>query len=773
MAEKMSAGEALSMKRSKKESRKKIILIAIAAILVVVIVIAVISSIQAVNDNKTEKAKALVAQLDINSTYKEAEFLDNDDWDSDGIKNVNEGKGGTNLQNEDTDGDGISDGDEISLGTDPLNPDSDKDGMLDGYEIMAGTDPKQAKSDGTTDDSKRVVTINRTFGTVTAQITGCPNVADLTIEELNLTSISSNTGLISKAYDIYTDFAFEKLSLTFNVDEEKLKKLGAGIEDITVLKFNSSDRSYEKISSKTDASNKTVSADISELGTYIIGVEKIANEEPSTKVAFLIDNSGSMYADFTGYDVDYKRLDFASELIDRLNGDYSFLISKFTGTYTKLQDFTNEKSKLTSALESIRKNSEDFNGTHSQTALEMCIQEFTAGGSKKQRNVIVFLTDGESDEVNGKSLGELVALAKEKSITIMTVGLGRDIDRSWLQQLAAETEGKYYSAADAAALTDVYKQIETTFDFDMISYNSNDDTIEGYSLYNTGFKPDTNGFSFKNFRTTSSSGVDFGMAVFARDWYLGNIKTKVGSTSPSEESKLKYNAAGYDLTGTKLEDQYNKRESLINIIPSAFAGEFSDPKSYLDFSSGGTVLEIKDSIREKAELAGWAPQKYSMKSGSVEWNEVELLCLDIANSFDKIKSTYSDWEAELYAALHTLNSLQWNDKQYEFNLTNGDEGFEKLKSLLAQGVPVVTTIDDTHTVNAIGLIQDSKVHRQYILQVYDSNYPGKTKEIYITRSPIASCNISNGKAEVKSTTFEYSTTYEGKQVGLSFSDVQY
>ena len=773
MAEKVSAAEALNSKMQRKTSNKKKLLILGGVLIAAVIIVAIVTSIDVVSNSKKEKAKAIVAQVDINSTFKEAEFSDNDDWDSDGVANGTEGKGGTNLQNEDTDGDGLSDGDEITLGTDPLEPDSDKDGMLDGYEVMAGTDPKNAKSDGTTDDGNREVTINRTVGDLTASITGNPNVADLTIEELKLMSISSNSGLISKAYDVYTDFSFKELSVTFKVDTAALDKLGAKIEDVSILEFNSTDRSYVKVNSTVDASAKTVSAKLEKLGTYIIGVEKIANQEPSSQIAFLIDNSGSMYEEFNGYDVDFKRLDFASDLMDKLDGDYNFMISKFTGDYTKLIGFSKDKSKLKDALESIRSGQENFNGTHSQHALESCIAEFSNDRSKKLRNVIVFLTDGESDEQNGKTLDQLVTLAKQKEITIMTVGLGRDIDRTWLQQLAAETNGKYYSAADAAALTDVYKQIQTTLDFDIISYDNNDDKIEGYSLYNTGFKPETNGFSFKNFRTTSASGVDFGMAVFARDWYLGNIKNKVGTIKPTEDSKLKYDAAGYDISGTRLEEQYTKREPLINVIPTAFTGDFNDPKNYLDFSGSGTVLKVKSDTLTKAENAGWKPKEYPIKGSAIEWNSVELLCLDVAGSFGNISSTYSAWEAQLFSALHTLNALQWSDKEYEFNLTNGDEGFERLKMLLAEGCPVVTTIDDSHTVNAIGLIQDSNVHRQYILQVYDSSYPGKTKEIYINRSPIAKCKISSGKASLESTYFEYSTTYEGKQVGLSFSEVLY
>ena len=771
MAEKMSAAEAISRQQKKSSGKKKLWLI-LGIVALVFIILAIITSVQVVNNSKIEKAKAVVAQIDLNTTYKKSEFRDSDDWDNDGIDNGKENKGGTNVQNEDTDGDGISDGDEVALGTDPLNPDSDKDGMLDGYEIMAGTDPKNAKTDGSAPDGERKVTVSRHYKEATVEITGNPNVADITIEQLDLTSISSNSSIVTKAYDLYTDFSFDKLTVSFTLDHEKLSKTGASLADLTVLKFNSSDKKYEKVESTVDNASNTVKAELSSLGTYVVGIEKTANEEPSTRIAFLIDNSGSMYAEYTGYDVEFKRLDFASELINKLEGDCTFMISKFTADYTKLLDFTGDKSKLASALESIRTNKETFNGTHSQSSLEKCFDEFSANSSVRNRDMIVFLTDGESDEPSPKTLEQLVAIANSKSITILTVGLGRDIDRTWLQQLAAGTGGKYYSASDANALNDVYKQIETTLDFDIVSYNNNDDKIEGYSLYNTGFKPDVNGFSFKDFRTTTSSGVDFGMAVLARDWYLGNVKLKMGAVDPKEESSIKYKADGYDMTGTSIEESYNARQPLSSIITTAFTGDIADSKKYLDFKSGGNILQVSSSMLEKADKSGWKVSEYPIESNALDWKKVQLLSLDVAGSSDKIASAYSKWEAELFKALHTLNALQWNDSQYEFNLTSGDEGFERLKKLLSEGVPVVTTIDDSHTVNAIGLIQDSNAHRKYILQVYDTNYPSKVKEIYINRSPIAFCSVSDGKATVKSTAFEYSTTYEGKQVGLSFSDVQ-
>ncbi|MBR1763800.1 MAG: VWA domain-containing protein [Ruminococcus sp.] len=768
MAEKIGAAEALAGAQKKRFNKKKAIIIGSCAGGALVIGASVFTAISVVNSSKIEKAKAVVTQIDINSTYKSAEFDENGDWDSDGVTNGRETSGGTNVQNEDTDQDGISDGDEESLGTDPLKADSDGDGLLDGYEIMAGLDPLNSKSDGSTDDSQRKVTIQRRQGDIEFSVTGSANIADVTVEEMDIFSITSNPGIVSPAYDIYSDHDFDTAELTFTVDPAK-----AGSDtELTILRFDPDTHTYEKIDSAYDKSAKTVKGTVSGKGTYVVGIAARVNEEQATRIAFLVDNSGSMYAEYSGNDVDFKRVDFAKDLIAKLEGDYSFSVAKFTADYTLLSGFTNDTAKLNKALDSIKTDEETFNGTHSQSAIENCLAEFAKDTSKDYRDIIVMLTDGESDEENGKSLDELVADAKAQDTIILTVGLGKDTDREWLQGLAYETEGKYFSAADADALTQVYEQIATTLNYNEIKYSDSDDKIQGYLVYDTGFRPENNGFTFKNFRTSTCASVDFGMAVMARDWYIGQLSPSLGAISPADQSSQKYDAAGYDFKSTDIEELYNSGAALKKILPTALVGNFGDVKYYLDFKSSGDTLKVEKNKRNEAESAGWAVTRYPIDSTAIDWKYVELLSLDIAGSLDRISTFYNKTEAQLYSALYRLNALQWDDANEEFNLNGGNEGFERLKGLLAQGIPVVTTIDDTHTVNVISLIQDSSNHRSYIMQVYDNNYPDKIKEIYLTKSPIGSYTISDGKATLDSTTYEYSATYEGKQVGLEFSDVK-
>ncbi len=779
MNKNLSAAEALS-KRKKHSyfSGKKPLYYLLGFIVILTIVIIVLIAHQIKENNRISKAMAIVEQIDINATYKEAEFDDNDDWDNDGLSNEKEKRLGTNIQNPDTDGDGISDADEEKLGTDPLNEDTDGDGLIDGYEIMAGLNPRMSSTDGKTDDADRKFTAKKSNDQVALEISGNANVYNTTIQKLENFAISSNTSIVSEAYDFYSDYGFDSAKVIFNLDMNKIKKLGYSYGDLDILQFDPSTLKYTKIESEVDKKNNTISANISVLSTYVVGVEKTINQEITTRIGFLIDNSGSMYPKSlcptsSENDVDFKRLDFASSLIEKIDGEYEFAISKFTARYTKVQGFTSDKDKLNKSIKSIQYDDEKFDGTKSQQALAKFINEFEFDANNKYRNVIIMLTDGESDETNPKSVEELARLAKSKNIVILTVGLGREIDRGWLQELAYKTGGKYYSAYDANALNDAHKQIVTTLNYDIVPYATATSTSNnnGYSLYNTGFSPKTNGFVFRNFRTTTTTSVDFGMAVFARDWYLGNLQTSLGDISPTDKSEQKHQADGYDFSDTLLSDMYGRNETLSKVRPDALTGTFGDVKSYLDYKSSGDTLKVKEKYAIEALNSGWKIQSVPVTSNNLNWQFVELLYMDIENNFGDIENSYIKWEAQFYKSLYRLNALQWDNADNVFKLIDGDESFNKLKSLLSRGEPVITTIDDTHTVNAIGLIQDTSCHRKYILQIYDNNYPGQTKEIYITKSPIGSYQINGESAFLKGTSDSYTATYEGKQIGLSFTDM--
>ena len=771
-------GENLAIK-----ARRKRIILSTAGVLVVAgIVTSFITVRQIQEKDRIARAKNAVVLLDTNMLIGEPDFPDDGDWDGDGVTNKNEVSQKTNIQSEDTDGDGISDGDELLIGTDPLKNDTDGDTLLDGYELMVGLNPRNSLTNDGLMDSQTEVNVTREEGQITVDLKGNANICNTTVEELELFGIAVNGSIVSKAYDIYGEYPFRSATVTFKLDTEKIENMGYKAEDLTVLSFDSSTLKYEKVDSRVDTQNNTISADISSFTTYVVGVEKTANQEATTRIAFLVDDSGSMYSkEFVenGFktpenDVKFKRIDFANSLIGMIEDNVEIMISKYTAQYTKLVSFTTDKKSASAALDKIKNETlsqKNFDGTYSQKALESCMADFTQSADSSYRNILVMLTDGQSDEVNPKTAQQLASLAKKKNIIILTIGLGKDVDREWLQEMASETGGKYFTASDANALSEVYNQIVTALNYDIVNYNDTADSVRGYSLYNTNFTPAANGFTFKNFRTTTTRNMDFGMALMARDWYLGNLKMSLSSIDPKDDAKDKVSADGYDLSGTAFAEKYNSNTPLSKITLSVLGSKFASVSDYLDYDSSGSVLQVEPSVKKEAEDSGWKTIEYET-SGLDEWTKVEFLALDIANSADKIAKAYSKDELEFLKALYHYNALQWDDSSDEYNLIGGSEGFERLQKQLSKGVPVVTIIDGSHAVNAIGLIQDSDNHNEYVLQIYDSNYPNDIQKIYINKNIGGVFDITGDSAAFKDTKFTFNATYEGKQVGLSFTDVE-
>jgi len=128
-----------------------------------------------------------------------------EDFDSDGLKNIDEYNNGTGLHVADTDGDGIQDGEEVFTGedgyiTNPLLADSDGDGIRDGLEVQTGSDPNNAGSYNLAQalsaieitPSNFVLVYNTIIGDSTRQLTVTGILTDGTSIDLTSTSRGTN-----------------------------------------------------------------------------------------------------------------------------------------------------------------------------------------------------------------------------------------------------------------------------------------------------------------------------------------------------------------------------------------------------------------------------------------------------------------------------------------------------------------------------------------------------------------------------------------------------
>lgn len=127
-----------------------------------------------------------------------------EDFDRDGLTNLQEHLRGTELRNPDSDGDGLTDGDEVNRQTNPLLADTDGDGIPDGIEVQTASNPLDPNSFNlagalrsiTVTPSNLTLVVNTIVGVASRQLT----VTGLLIDgrtTINLTSRSRGTNYTS------------------------------------------------------------------------------------------------------------------------------------------------------------------------------------------------------------------------------------------------------------------------------------------------------------------------------------------------------------------------------------------------------------------------------------------------------------------------------------------------------------------------------------------------------------------------------------------------
>ncbi|MDE7295577.1 MAG: hypothetical protein K2N72_14230, partial [Oscillospiraceae bacterium] len=242
----------------------------------------------------------------------------------------------------DTDKDGLADDYEINIsGTDPMNPDSDGDGVEDGAEVRADLDPLSAVSDGDTPDNAVLKDAIIAGKQVSARIKGVPKTAYITLEKLENNSIQGTPGIVGEAYEFYSNKRFDSCEMSFTYTDEQLSAKNIAENALTVVRFDPDKLAFEMIAGQLNAENNFITATVSENGIYALFDRAVLMSTGETKIFFLIDNSGSMYpeelcAGSEENDVEFKRLDFAVNLIDMMGKDFKYGAGEFSGGYSNI-----------------------------------------------------------------------------------------------------------------------------------------------------------------------------------------------------------------------------------------------------------------------------------------------------------------------------------------------------------------------------------------------------------------------------------------------------
>ena len=417
-----------------------------------------------------------------------------EDFDEDGLTNLQEYEQGTEPYNEDTDGDGLKDGEEINTyGTDPLKVDTDEDGLDDGDEIYFETDPLDPDTNGNgilDGDEKRSQTFvhkveneDCAVAEVRVAMEGTGNIQKTTTVEsiMNKDILCSDVvGLIGEPFEIETTSKFDKATLTYVIDKSKLGD--TEFDNLLFLWYDEENDNFVELDTILDEENSTVSVETEHFSKYML-VDKVEwfnawkkaslyFEDTYEPLATVIcyDCSGSMSSNdrtfnYNIYNEDgtiaysyptcYRKLAIDNYIDSMTLTDKTALIS-YESSAKLVSGFSNDKDMLKSAVKPY-----NSGGTNAQAAVKIAIDELESVEHWYTRHIIL-LSDG---DVNISE--EYIQKAQDKKIKIHTIGLGYGASNSRLKSYAESTGGQFFAAATAEELEAIYNDLSRDNHFDL------------------------------------------------------------------------------------------------------------------------------------------------------------------------------------------------------------------------------------------------------------------------------------------------------------------
>ena len=191
-------------------------------------------------------------------------------------------------------------------------------------------------------------------------------------------------------------------------------------------------------------------------------------------VAIIIDRSGSMCHDSHpsgGCPTNGPWQPFttvqqvAKAFVDEIPGTPVFTLISFSTTAHLDIALTSNRTAVKAAIDGLRPNG----GTDIAAGLNAAIDQLlTATGNPPE--LVVLLTDGKSNTVNGHNVGEssplpaeaLIAAANrahDEGIIVYGINYGSQTDDALMSQVAQITEGAFYKAPNTASLAGIYADI--------------------------------------------------------------------------------------------------------------------------------------------------------------------------------------------------------------------------------------------------------------------------------------------------------------------------
>ncbi len=696
-----------------------------------------------------------LAKLYANSVYN----ITLNDKDGDGLTDIYEASySKTSDDNKDTDNDGLYDGDEIILGYDPLKSDSKGDGIKDG----------ERESDYTfTNDN------------VTIKMHGTGNFTQTTVDKYETETLENVPSVLDELYAFYTEAKLTTgVEITIKYDKSLVSEKKLDETSLAVYSLDDQNNKFAKVStSRVNTDNSTLTFSVEEFGKYFIADSSKLTSNLATELVFLIDNSASMYSkdevpESEENDVDFNRVTVSNNLISKLKGNYKFGAGKFTGKYTELASLTDDKTRVMNRISSIKTEPETaFSGTYVGAALEGALKQFSDVTDNNRRYIILLSDGADTTNIAGydkKLLEEQIKVAADKKVKVYTVGLGNVIDEENLTAISEGTKGKYYFAATADDLNQIFDLIAADLNYNL--YDTDNDTVDdSVILADSGFYVKRDGFSFSNFSNSQDQfGYGYGMALYAKLFFQDEVPESLSS------KKITNN------TGKVVEAPASEAKDLMDATPSSL-------RTYIPETEGLTILsDLPDNFWGSEISSGLLPinLRYSTMLSSIGFKIMQTAYSDGVAKFNRYEtiqfdvtpymgaevpkeSPLGEIDSELIRTLARFDITKYRDEKYQFYDGN-DNTFKTLTEELKEGRPVMLRLNDDYTVLATKLLMDTNNMNKYKIEVYDPNYSGAMKYIEVERTKFS--DIKENSKEITDR-YEYRFKYQGTNVGICLSIV--
>lgn len=187
-------------------------------------------------------------------------------------------------------------------------------------------------------------------------------------------------------------------------------------------------------------------------------VKKVDNNEDTLSVVLVLDRSGSMSGSATS-DLDVAAINFVNQLGARDECE----IVNFDHTVKVSQSFTTDHHLLATGIT-------DYADLGGATAFFDAVgQAATDLSSRNGRKFILAMTDGyENASMTYDTLEAIKSYVNSKGLSVFIVGLGYDIDKDMLQELATDSGGRYFEATSSIELDRLYQQALTQFNNEVV-----------------------------------------------------------------------------------------------------------------------------------------------------------------------------------------------------------------------------------------------------------------------------------------------------------------